>query len=59
MNDRPLHQTTITIELEREDDGRWSADIKGRPNTTILVYGTTRLDAVRNALEALEWAEGQ
>jgi len=35
---------TLTIELEREDDGRWLAEV---PNLAgVLCYGTTRDEAV-------------
>jgi len=37
----------MRIEIEREDDGRWIADIPG-----VMAYGTSRQDAVAKA-EAL------
>ncbi len=40
----------MKIEIEREADGRWIAEIPEIPG--VLVYGTTRLDAVSKA-EAL------
>lgn len=54
---------TFTIELEREDDGRWLAEV---PTLTgVLCYGTTRDEAVarvqalalRVIAERLEHAE--
>ena len=36
----------FTIELEREDDGRWIADI---PELNVLLYGETKEDAVQKA----------
>ena len=36
----------VKIELEREDDGRWIADI---PSMGGLLYGKTRADAVTKA----------
>jgi predicted RNase H-like HicB family nuclease len=38
--DTPL---TLAIEYDREDDGRWIADIPALPG--VLVYGTTRDEA--------------
>ena len=35
---------TLTIELEREDDGRWLADVPALPG--VLYYGIDRTDAV-------------
>lgn len=40
----------MNIEIEREDDGRWIAEIPDLPG--VMVYGTTRHDAVAKA-EAL------
>jgi len=34
------------IETEREDDGRWIAEITDVPG--VMSYGTTREDAIRN-----------
>jgi predicted RNase H-like HicB family nuclease len=34
----------FTIEIEREDDGRWLAEIPDLPG--VLVYGQTREDAI-------------
>lgn len=34
----------LRIELDREDDGRWIADIEALPG--VLVYGATREDAI-------------
>ncbi|MCC6165147.1 MAG: type II toxin-antitoxin system HicB family antitoxin [Acidobacteria bacterium] len=35
---------TFTIELEREDDGRWLAEVPALPG--VLCYGTSRDEAV-------------
>ena len=40
----------MKIELEREDDGRWIAEVSDLPG--VMVYGTTRQEAVAKA-EAL------
>lgn len=34
----------MRIEIEREDDGRWIADVPDLPGT--LAYGETRADAI-------------
>jgi predicted RNase H-like HicB family nuclease len=39
--------TRFIIELEREADGRWIAEIPGLPG--VLAYGTTRKQAVARA----------
>ncbi len=39
----------VTIDLDRETDGRWIAEI---PELNILLYGATREDAVRKAQQA-------
>ena len=39
----------LTIELDREEDGRWIADI---PGLNILLYGDSREEAIRKAKEA-------
>jgi len=39
----------LTIELDREVDGRWIADI---PELNILLYGSSKEDAIRRAEEA-------
>jgi predicted RNase H-like HicB family nuclease len=36
----------FTIQLDREEDGRWIADI---PQLNVLLYGATREDAVQKA----------
>ena len=36
----------FTIEIEREEDGRWIADIPELPG--VMVYGSSREDAVRD-----------
>lgn len=40
----------MKIEVEREDDGRWIAEVPDLPG--VMVYGTTRRDALAKA-EAL------
>jgi len=37
---------TFKIEVERETDGRWIAEIPALPG--VMVYGKTRTDAVRS-----------
>jgi predicted RNase H-like HicB family nuclease len=39
----------LTIELDREVDGRWIADI---PELNILLYGSSKEDAIQRAEEA-------
>ena len=39
----------LTIELDRETDGRWIADV---PELNILQYGATREEAICKAEEA-------
>jgi predicted RNase H-like HicB family nuclease len=39
----------LTIELDREADGRWIAEV---PELNILLYGTSREDAIRQAEDA-------
>ncbi len=39
----------LTIELDREMDGRWIADI---PELNILLYGNSKEDAIRKAEQA-------
>jgi predicted RNase H-like HicB family nuclease len=39
----------LTIELDREVDGRWIADI---PELNILLYGTSKEDAIQRAEDA-------
>jgi predicted RNase H-like HicB family nuclease len=34
----------LIVELEREEDGRWIADVAGLPG--VLVYGATRDEAI-------------
>ena len=41
---------TFKIEIDREDDGRWIADIPELPG--VMCYGTTKEEAV-SAVEAL------
>ena len=38
---QPMH---LTVELEREEDGRWIAEVPDLPG--VLTYGATREDAV-------------
>ncbi len=38
------------VELERQDDGHWIAEVQGLPG--VMVYGATREEALR-AVEAL------
>ncbi len=40
----------MKIEIEREEDGRWVAEVPDLPG--VMTYGTTRMDAVAKA-EAL------
>lgn len=35
---------TLTIEIEREDDGRWIAEVPDLPG--VLAYGQTREEAI-------------
>ena len=39
----------LTIELDRETDGRWIAEV---PELNILLYGDSRLDAIQRAQSA-------
>ena len=39
---------TYPIEIEREADGRWIADVRGLPG--VLAYGVTEDEAVRKAM---------
>jgi len=39
----------LTIELDREIDGRWIAEV---PELNILLYGDSRLDAIERAQSA-------
>lgn len=39
----------LTIELDREVDGRWIAEI---PELNVLLYGSSRQDAIQRAEEA-------
>jgi predicted RNase H-like HicB family nuclease len=41
----PVSQNTWTIELDRENDGRWIAEIPGLPG--VMVYGKTKNDAIK------------
>ena len=39
-------QQKFTVELEREDDGRWIAEIPELPG--VLTYGSTETEAIAN-----------
>ena len=39
----------LTIELDREEDGRWIAEV---PALNILLYGTSKPNAIKRAQEA-------
>ena len=39
----------LTIELDREVDGRWIAEV---PELTVLLYGNTKQDAIQRAQSA-------
>ena len=39
----------LTIELDREVDGRWIAEV---PELNVLLYGVSREDAIQKAEEA-------
>lgn len=39
---------SLDIEYEREDDGRWIADMVSRPG--VMAYGKTRDEATKNVL---------
>lgn len=41
----------LTIELDRETDGRWIAEV---PELNILLYGETRTDAIERARTATQ-----
>jgi hypothetical protein len=41
----PVRERVYTVELEREADGRWIAEVLELPG--VLVYGTDRRDAYR------------
>jgi predicted RNase H-like HicB family nuclease len=59
---RPVH---LQIDVEREDDGRWLAEIEALPG--VMVYGTSRQDALfrvealalRVLAERVEYGESQ
>ena len=46
----PFFIMDFTIELEREDDGRWIAEVAGMPG--VMAYGQTREQALA-AVQAL------
>jgi predicted RNase H-like HicB family nuclease len=37
----------LTVEVEREDDGRWMAEVRELPG--VLTYGATRQEAIERA----------
>ncbi|HYW46082.1 MAG TPA: type II toxin-antitoxin system HicB family antitoxin [Bryobacteraceae bacterium] len=39
----------LTIELDREVDGRWIAEVRG---LNVLLYGDSKLDAIQEAQSA-------
>jgi predicted RNase H-like HicB family nuclease len=41
----------LTIELEREVDGRWIAEV---PELNVLLYGDSRQDAIQRAQSAAQ-----
>jgi predicted RNase H-like HicB family nuclease len=41
----PAKQNTWKIEVDREEDGRWIAEIPGLPG--VMVYGKTKDDAIK------------
>ena len=43
------HSVNLTIELDREVDGRWIADV---PELNILLYGASKEDAIQRAEDA-------
>ena len=43
----PVRQMQLTIETERENDGRWIAEVMELAG--VMAYGTTREDAVSRA----------
>jgi hypothetical protein len=47
LDSRPewyIPQVTLTIEIEREDDGRWLAEVPALPG--VMAYGQDRDEAV-------------
>lgn len=45
-----IEETTMRIEIEREEDGRWIAEVPDLPG--VMVYGQTREEAI-SKVEAL------
>jgi predicted RNase H-like HicB family nuclease len=45
-----MHAPMLVIELDREEDGRWIAEVSGLPG--VMVYGQTRDEALAR-VEAL------
>jgi predicted RNase H-like HicB family nuclease len=41
----------LTIELDRETDGRWIAEV---PQLNVLLYGKSRQDAIQRAKDAAQ-----
>jgi hypothetical protein len=46
---------TFTIELEREEDGRWIAEVPALPG--VLCYGRDRDEAVAGVLSQVSWGQ--
>lgn len=65
MSVSPYHVTLYAVEVDREDDGRWIAEVPSLPG--VLTYGSTRDEAMRKAqalslrvlAERLEHGESQ
>ena len=43
---------SLPIEIDRETDGRWLADVPALPG--VMAYGRTREEAIRNVRELAE-----
>ena len=56
----PVNTPRLAIELEREEDGRWIAEVRGLSG--VVTYGATREEAIARvealALRVLERAGG-
>lgn len=46
-NDEPEHPMNLTLECEREDDGRWLAEVAALPG--VLAYGDSANEAMAKA----------
>ena len=42
----------LQLELDREEDGRWIADVTGLPG--VMAYGNTREEAITKAMKLAE-----